>query len=78
MQARFAVAVHVEAGGRDAHHTAEAAYKAVGRALRTALRTESAGIPSTGELGSYEPIVVHVDASNSIIDVDDAVGELLS
>jgi imidazoleglycerol phosphate dehydratase HisB len=30
-----------------AHHTAEAAYKAVGRALRTALRQESAGIPST-------------------------------
>jgi imidazoleglycerol phosphate dehydratase HisB len=41
------LAVHVEASGRDAHHTAEAAYKAVGRALRTALRTESAGIPST-------------------------------
>ena len=33
--------------GRDAHHTAEAAYKAVGRALRTALRQESSGIPST-------------------------------
>ena len=30
------------------------------------------------ELGSYEPIVVHVDASNSIVDVDAAVGELLS
>jgi histidinol-phosphate/aromatic aminotransferase/cobyric acid decarboxylase-like protein/imidazoleglycerol phosphate dehydratase HisB len=41
------LAVHVEASGRDAHHTAEAAYKAVGRALRTALRAESAGIPST-------------------------------
>jgi histidinol-phosphate/aromatic aminotransferase/cobyric acid decarboxylase-like protein/imidazoleglycerol phosphate dehydratase HisB len=41
------LAVHVEASGRDAHHTAEAAYKAVGRALRTALRQESAGIPST-------------------------------
>jgi histidinol-phosphate/aromatic aminotransferase/cobyric acid decarboxylase-like protein/imidazoleglycerol phosphate dehydratase HisB len=41
------LAVHVEAGGRDAHHVAEAAYKAVGRALRTALRQESAGIPST-------------------------------
>jgi imidazoleglycerol phosphate dehydratase HisB len=39
--------VHVEASGRDAHHVAEAAYKAVGRALRTALRLESAGIPST-------------------------------
>ena len=33
--------------GRDAHHTAEAAYKAVGRALKTALRVESTGIPST-------------------------------
>jgi aspartate 1-decarboxylase len=30
------------------------------------------------ELGSYGPIVVHVDASNSIVDVDAAVGELLS
>jgi imidazoleglycerol phosphate dehydratase HisB len=28
-------------------HTAEAAYKAVGRALAHALRQESAGIPST-------------------------------
>ena len=33
--------------GGCAHHTAEAAYKAVGRALRTAVRAESAGIPST-------------------------------
>jgi imidazoleglycerol phosphate dehydratase HisB len=41
------LAVHVEATGRDPHHTAEAAYKAVGRALKTALRLESAGIPST-------------------------------
>ena len=41
------MAIHVQATGRDPHHTAEAAYKAVGRALRTALRTESAGIPST-------------------------------
>ncbi|HEX4521294.1 MAG TPA: aminotransferase class I/II-fold pyridoxal phosphate-dependent enzyme [Gaiellaceae bacterium] len=41
------MAIHVEATGRDAHHTAEAAYKAVGRALRTALRVESSGIPST-------------------------------
>jgi aspartate 1-decarboxylase len=30
------------------------------------------------ELESYEPIVVHVDASNSIVDIDAAVGELLS
>ncbi len=41
------MAIHVEATGRDAHHTAEAAYKAVGRALKTALRVESSGIPST-------------------------------
>ncbi|HEY4346131.1 MAG TPA: aminotransferase class I/II-fold pyridoxal phosphate-dependent enzyme [Gaiellaceae bacterium] len=41
------MAIHVEASGRDAHHVAEAAYKAVGRALKTALRIESSGIPST-------------------------------
>ena len=41
------LAIHVEAAGEDAHHTAEAAYKAVGRALKTALRVESSGIPST-------------------------------
>ena len=41
------MAIHVEASGRDAHHVAEAAYKAVGRALKTALRVESGGIPST-------------------------------
>jgi histidinol-phosphate/aromatic aminotransferase/cobyric acid decarboxylase-like protein/imidazoleglycerol phosphate dehydratase HisB len=41
------MAIHVEATGRDPHHTTEAAYKAVGRALKTALREESAGIPST-------------------------------
>jgi imidazoleglycerol phosphate dehydratase HisB len=39
--------LHVEAEGRDDHHVAEAAFKAVGRSLRAALRTESAGIPST-------------------------------
>ncbi len=41
------LAIHVEATGRDAHHTAEAAYKAVGRALRAAVRLESGGVPST-------------------------------
>jgi imidazoleglycerol phosphate dehydratase HisB/histidinol-phosphate/aromatic aminotransferase/cobyric acid decarboxylase-like protein len=41
------MAIHVEASGRDAHHTAEAAYKAVGRALKTAVNVESTGIPST-------------------------------
>jgi histidinol-phosphate/aromatic aminotransferase/cobyric acid decarboxylase-like protein/imidazoleglycerol phosphate dehydratase HisB len=41
------MAIHVEATGRDAHHCAEAAFKAVGRALRIAVRAESAGLPST-------------------------------
>jgi len=41
------MAIHVEATGRDAHHVAEAAFKAVGRALRVAVRTEGAGVPST-------------------------------
>jgi histidinol-phosphate/aromatic aminotransferase/cobyric acid decarboxylase-like protein/imidazoleglycerol phosphate dehydratase HisB len=41
------LALHVEASGRDAHHTAEAAFKAVGRALRAAVRLESDGLPST-------------------------------
>jgi histidinol-phosphate/aromatic aminotransferase/cobyric acid decarboxylase-like protein/imidazoleglycerol phosphate dehydratase HisB len=39
--------LHVHADGRDSHHVAEAAFKAVGRALRSAVGTESAGIPST-------------------------------
>jgi len=41
------LALHVDATGRDSHHVTEAAYKAVGRALRAALRPESSGIPST-------------------------------
>jgi imidazoleglycerol-phosphate dehydratase len=41
------MAIHVEATGRDDHHVAEAAFKAVGRALRTAVRAESTGLPST-------------------------------
>jgi imidazoleglycerol phosphate dehydratase HisB len=41
------IAINVEATGRDAHHVAEAAFKAVGRALRVAVRIESDGIPST-------------------------------
>ncbi len=40
-------AIHIEATGRDAHHTAEAAFKAVGRALRVAVRVEGEGLPST-------------------------------
>jgi imidazoleglycerol phosphate dehydratase HisB len=39
--------LHVEATGRDDHHVAEAAFKAVGRALRAAVRREGAGLPST-------------------------------
>jgi histidinol-phosphate/aromatic aminotransferase/cobyric acid decarboxylase-like protein/imidazoleglycerol phosphate dehydratase HisB len=39
--------LHVESDGEDEHHVAEAAYKAVGRALRAALRPEGPGIPST-------------------------------
>jgi histidinol-phosphate/aromatic aminotransferase/cobyric acid decarboxylase-like protein/imidazoleglycerol phosphate dehydratase HisB len=41
------LALHVEATGRDAHHTAEAAFKAVGRALRAAVRAGGEGLPST-------------------------------
>jgi histidinol-phosphate/aromatic aminotransferase/cobyric acid decarboxylase-like protein/imidazoleglycerol phosphate dehydratase HisB len=39
--------IHVQASGRDPHHVAEAAFKAVGRALRAAVRLESEGLPST-------------------------------
>jgi histidinol-phosphate/aromatic aminotransferase/cobyric acid decarboxylase-like protein/imidazoleglycerol phosphate dehydratase HisB len=41
------LAIHVEARGRDPHHTAEAAFKAVGRALKAALAPGGEGIPST-------------------------------
>ena len=41
------LALHVESSGQDEHHVVEAAFKAVGRALRTAVRAEGAGIPST-------------------------------
>jgi imidazoleglycerol phosphate dehydratase HisB len=37
----------VESTGRDPHHVAEAAFKAVGRALRSAVRLEGEGVPST-------------------------------
>ena len=36
--------IHVDASGRDAHHVAEAAFKAVGRALRVAVAREGAGL----------------------------------
>jgi len=39
--------IHVEATGRDAHHVAEAAFKAVGRALGAAVVRVGAGVPST-------------------------------
>jgi histidinol-phosphate aminotransferase/imidazoleglycerol-phosphate dehydratase/histidinol-phosphatase len=39
--------IHVDASGRDAHHVAEAAFKAVGRALRVAVARDGAGLPST-------------------------------
>jgi histidinol-phosphate/aromatic aminotransferase/cobyric acid decarboxylase-like protein/imidazoleglycerol phosphate dehydratase HisB len=41
------LAIHVESTGLDDHHVAEAAFKAVGRALRAALRVEGDAIPST-------------------------------
>jgi histidinol-phosphate/aromatic aminotransferase/cobyric acid decarboxylase-like protein/imidazoleglycerol phosphate dehydratase HisB len=39
--------LHVESTGREAHHVAEAAFKAVGRALRAAVVREGEGLPST-------------------------------
>ena len=41
------IGLHVEATGDDAHHVGEAAFKAVGRALRAAVRNESDVLPST-------------------------------
>jgi histidinol-phosphate/aromatic aminotransferase/cobyric acid decarboxylase-like protein/imidazoleglycerol phosphate dehydratase HisB len=41
------IGLHVSSEGRDAHHVAEAAYKAVGRALRQAVAVSSDGVPST-------------------------------
>jgi imidazoleglycerol-phosphate dehydratase/histidinol-phosphatase len=39
--------LHVSATGRDPHHVAEASCKAVGRALREAVRRESDVLPTT-------------------------------
>jgi imidazoleglycerol-phosphate dehydratase len=39
--------VHVEASGSDDHHVAEAAYKALGQALRQAVALRGSGIRST-------------------------------
>jgi histidinol-phosphate/aromatic aminotransferase/cobyric acid decarboxylase-like protein/imidazoleglycerol phosphate dehydratase HisB len=41
------LALHVDSTGDDAHHVAEAAFKATGRALRAAIRGESDVLPST-------------------------------
>ena len=41
------LSLHVDASGRDAHHVAEAAFKATGRALRAAVREQGEGVPST-------------------------------
>jgi len=41
------LAIHVRASGRDDHHVAEAAFKAVGRALRAATRLDRTGSSST-------------------------------
>jgi len=41
------ITLHVSATGRDPHHVAEAAHKAVGRALRQAIRLDGAELPST-------------------------------
>ena len=41
------LALHVTASGRDDHHVAEAAFKAVGRALRAALVVDGNEVPST-------------------------------
>jgi histidinol-phosphate/aromatic aminotransferase/cobyric acid decarboxylase-like protein/imidazoleglycerol phosphate dehydratase HisB len=41
------IGLHVESTGDDAHHVAEAAYKAAGRALRAAVRSEGDVLPST-------------------------------
>lgn len=39
--------LHVAVRGEDDHHKAEAAFKAVGRALRQAVRRDGGGVPST-------------------------------
>jgi imidazoleglycerol phosphate dehydratase HisB len=48
---RFAIqaglTLHVEAAGADDHHVAEAAFKALGRALREACAVDGAAIGST-------------------------------
>ncbi len=40
-------AIHLKVSGENTHHMIEASFKAVGRALRQALRPEGRGVPST-------------------------------
>ena len=40
-------AIHVTVKGENTHHMIEACFKAVGRALRQALRREGSDLPST-------------------------------
>ena len=40
-------AVHIEVRGENTHHMVEACFKAVGRALRQAIRIEGTDLPST-------------------------------
>ena len=40
-------ALHVHVDGENTHHMVEACFKAVGRALRQAVRHEGGGVPST-------------------------------
>ena len=43
----LAAAIHVEVSGENTHHMIEACFKAVGRALRQAIRREGSEMPST-------------------------------
>lgn len=46
-----AITLHVSSSGRDDHHVAEAAFKALGQALRQACATDRGGVRSTKGLG---------------------------
>jgi imidazoleglycerol phosphate dehydratase HisB len=46
-----AITLHVSSSGRDDHHVAEAAFKALGQALRQACATGRDGVRSTKGLG---------------------------
>ena len=51
LAAQAAITLHVSSAGRDDHHVAEAAFKALGQALRQACARGSAGVRSTKGLG---------------------------